>query len=295
MHTEPPHNPSTEHGANEDAPHYVRLGGLIAGPTIACAALLVAHPSFGARGGLDASAAWTLAILVWMAIWWVSTAVPLAATSLLPILLLPAIGVGTFADNAAPYANSIIFLFAGGAALGIALDRNGVSARFAGGVMRLAGLSPWRIVAALFISSAFMSAWMSNTATAAVMLPVAVAAAQWAAKVAEPHPDLDRALRNFGIATLLAVAYGASTGGLLTLIGSPPNAIAADWLRSQGTELGFLGWMRFSAPVVLVFAPLAILTLVKMHPELTVTAATGFRSTEMPGASPKKPASGFIE
>lgn len=258
--------PEVPHAEQEEVPHRVRALGLLVGPAAAVAAVLLTHPACGARGSLDGDAALTLGLLLWMAVWWTTAAVPLAATSLLPVLLLPAAGVGAFSASAAPYADGIIFLFAGGAALGLALDRTRVSARFALVVLGLAGRSPTRIVTALFVASALVSAWVSNTATAAMMLPVAVAATAWARANAAPHPERETALSNFGVVALLAVAYGASTGGLLTLIGSPPNAIAADWLRGNGREIGFVGWMRFSLPVVAVFAPLAILTLVRMNP-----------------------------
>jgi sodium-dependent dicarboxylate transporter 2/3/5 len=282
--------PDVPHAEREDVPHPVRALGLAAGPMAAVAALLLCHPACGARGALSGDAAITLALLLWMAVWWTTAAVPLAATSLLPVLLLPVCGVGNFSANAAPYSDGIIFLFAGGAALGLALDRTRVSARFALAVLGLAGRSPVRIVAALFVSSALVSAWVSNTATAAMMLPVAVAATAWARANAAPHPARETALANFGVAALLAVAYGASTGGLLTLIGSPPNAIAADWLRGNGREIGFVGWLRFSVPVATVFGPLAVLALVRLNPMHGLVLRAAPRGDDIAASEAHRPA-----
>lgn len=251
---------------NEEAPGPIRMAGLVGGPLAAAVLVCLMHPGLGGMGNLGGPATMALGLLAWMALWWMTTAVPLAATSLLPLLVLPATQVATLPQAAAPYANSIIFLFAGGAALGLALERTGLSGRFAALVMRAAGSTPSRLVSGLFIASGILSAWMSNTATAAMMLPVAMAAVHRARSVALPGPGSDAALRNLAVAALLAVAYGSSAGGLITLIGSPPNAIAADWLRENGVEMGFARWMAFSLPVAAVFTPLAIAALLMCNP-----------------------------
>jgi sodium-dependent dicarboxylate transporter 2/3/5 len=267
----------------------MRLTGLFLGPIAAAAAVAWSHPSLGAGTTLDGNGSLVLGVLVLMAIWWMTTAIDMAATSLLPVLLFPALGVGSFKESAAGYSDNIIFLFGGGAALGLALERTGVSSRFASALMSLAGSSPTRTIIALFAASAFISPWVSNTATAAMMLPVAVAAIGWIERVAVPGPDTPRALRNFGIAALLAVAYGASVGGLLTLIGSPPNAIAAEWLNNESTPMTFVGWMKFAVPVFVVFAPLAIGAVLYLNPVKGLTIQPG--SQDSPLAWSKSPMS----
>ncbi len=261
--------------ALEDSPRWVRLAGLFLGPIAAAAAVAWSHPAVGAGTNLGVNGTWVFGVLVLMAIWWMTTAIDMAATSLLPVLLFPALGVASFKESAAGYSDNIIFLFGGGAALGLALDRTGVSFRFASVLMGLAGNSPTRTIIALFAASAFISPWVSNTATAAMMLPVAVAAIRWTERVAVPGPHTQRALRNFGVGALLAVAYGASVGGLLTLIGSPPNAIAAEWLNNESTPMTFVGWMKFAIPVFVVFAPLAIGAVLYLNPVHGLTIQPG--------------------
>lgn len=250
---------------HDDAPPWVRNIGLVAGPLLATAAVVWAHPDLGA-GAARASQAWTIGVLTLMAVWWMTTAIDMAMTALLPVLLFPLLGVGTFQESATGYVDNVIFLFAGGAALGLALERTSVSGRFAGALLVMAGSSPGRMVAALFTASALISGWVSNTATAAMMLPVAIATTRWMDRASLPGPARERGLRNFGICCMLAVAYGASVGGVITLIGSPPNLIAAEWLKKQGVEVSFLSWMMFSVPVVAIFGPLLVLTLLLLNP-----------------------------
>lgn len=276
--------PDLEEGS--DTPNSIRVSGLVGGPLLgALAALWAWH-----GGHLQQPGALTLGVLVWMAMWWMTSAVDLAITSLLPVLLFPLLGVGTLKESTAPYADSVIFLFAGGALLGRALEVSGLSARFAGGLLRLAGSSPRGIVIAMFAASALVSAWVSNTATAAMMLPVGIATIHWAKKAAMPGHEHTRALRNFATGVLLAIAYGANVGGLLTIIGSPPNAIAAEWLDKQGTPIDFARWLRFGAPAFALLAPLVLGMLLAFLPMqgLRLNAGSGHGSgpDSGPGSAP---------
>lgn len=234
--------------------------GRVAGPVLAAAALIATHPELLALGGLKVDAAWTLAVLVLMAVWWVTLAIEPAITGLVPFVAFAALGIGKPAEIAAPYANDVIFLFAGGALIGLSLERTGVSARFASALVRLAGASPLRVLAATMVATALMSGFVSNLATAATMLPLAMALGARAR--ADARSDEARAAAGrFLTSLLLGVAFASSIGGALTVIGSPPNPIAVEWLRRNGEDVSFVDWMKFSVPAVVVFLPIAILVL----------------------------------
>ncbi len=244
-------------------PSWVRWAGFALGPLAAAAVWW-----FTAGGGdseLTREGAAVLALMAWMACWWLTQAVELATTALLPIVVFPVMGVTpSVKEAAAPFANEVIFLFAGGCLLAQALERHGLSRRLAMGLLSLAGPRPTRIVGALMLASAIASAFVSNTATAAMMLPLALAATAEARRTAPEQEQRERRLGVFTIAALLGVAYGASIGGVLTIIGTPPNAIAAQLLRDVGVPVTFLSWLRFSVPVTAIFLPLAWLLLTRV-------------------------------
>ena len=234
--------------------------GRILGPMLACVALGLTHPSALALGGLGADASWTLAILALMAVWWVTLAVEPAVTGLIPFVAFALLGIGKPAEIAASYANEIIFLFAGGALIGLSLERTGVSSRFASALVGFAGSSPFRVLSAIMLATALLSAFVSNLATAATMLPLATALGARTLSEARSESECAAAGR-FLTSLLLGVAFASSIGGTLTVIGSPPNPIAADWLAKNGTVVDFAGWLKFSVPMVAVFLPIAIVVL----------------------------------
>lgn len=251
--------------------------GLVVGPLLALVAVLVTHPATLGAGDLSAQASWTLGVLALMAVWWVTLAVEPAVTGLLPFVAFAILGIGTPAQIAAPYANDVIFLFAGGALVGLALERWGVSARFASAMVAIAGSSPLRVLAALVLATAMLSAFVSNLATAATMLPLAMALG--ARATAQARSDSERAAASrFLTSLLLGVAFAASVGGVLTIIGTPPNAIAVEWLRNNAEPVDFLEWMKFSVPTVAVFLPIMIFVLgVWLFPakEIAIAQAEG--------------------
>jgi sodium-dependent dicarboxylate transporter 2/3/5 len=234
------------HVDDESGHPTVRVVGLLAGPFLAAIAFWGTYQSLGSEG------ASVLGLLVWMSAWWLTIAVDLAITALLPIALLPLFGSGSFTENAAPYANDVIFLFAGGFVLSTALERHGLSTRFARFVLRIAGTSAPAIVAALMLATAVLSAFVSNTATTAAMLPIALALIDAAARDPE-QLDEGRRARNFATASLLGVAFAASIGGLMTLIGSPPNAVASRAVEAAtGHPISFAAWAAVGVPVALL-------------------------------------------
>ncbi len=179
-----------------------------------------------------------------MATWWATEALPIPATSLLPIILVPALGLGTMGQALAPYANSTIYLFLGGFILGIAMERWNLHRRIALNIINVVGYRGRHQIAGFMIATGFISMWVSNSATAIMMLPIALSVITMV--VDEKNPDHQR----FATALLLAVAYGASLGGIGTLIGTPPNALLRAYLEEHyKISIGFGQWMLLGVPV----------------------------------------------
>jgi len=236
-----------------------RLGRFL-GPLLAGAAVAATHPAGLAWGGCTADQSWVLGLFVWMAVWWMTLAVDPAVTGLLPIVARALLGIGKPAEIVAPYADDVMFLFAGGALLGLALERTGVSQRFAAWVVSLAGTSPLANLAAIMGVTALLSAFVSNLATAATMLPLAIALGS-RARASASTPDAAVAATRFSTSLLLGVAFASSIGGVLTPIGSPPNPIAVKWLNENGIAMDFARWLRVSVPLTAVFLPLSVVVL----------------------------------
>lgn len=179
-----------------------------------------------------------------MASWWSTEAIPIPVTSLLPLVLAPALGIGDIKETAASYANPIIYLFLGGFLLGIAMQVWNLHRRVALQVLRVVGSEPKRQIAGFMIATGFISMWVSNTATAIMMLPIGIS-------VLSLLEDSDpKELNRFATALLLGIAYSASIGGVATLIGTPPNALLAGYLSdSMNIDLGFAQWMLVGLPI----------------------------------------------
>ena len=256
--------------ATADAEHHgglVSRIGVVAGPAVGAALAAWTHPSLLAHGGLSAEGAVTLGILAWMACWWVTQAVELAVTALIPVVLLPLLGLATFKQVGGCFSDSVIFLFAGGTVIAMALDRHGLSARFVHLLLSTAGTRPAMVVGAVFLAATCVSAFVSNTATAALVMPLALGLVARAVPMpgSERH-EYERSHRNFSTAVLLSVAYGATVGGGATLVGSPPNGVAANYMRSEGVEVTFVSWAKVGVPIALLAVPVAIAVIVRMLP-----------------------------
>lgn len=220
------------------------------------------------RTELEAPARATAAIGLWMGGWWMTEAIPLAATSLLPLVLLPLAGVSSAKAAAAPYAHPLIFLFLGGFMMANAMERWNLHRRIALWTVLTIGQSPRRLIAGFMVAVGFLSMWVSNTATMLMMLPTGLSVVDLLerrvrdlgeAEAKRLAPDV----ANFSAALVLGIAYAASIGGVGTLVGTPPNALFAAFLsETYGVQIGFREWFVLGVPVVLVFLPLvwAILT-----------------------------------
>jgi solute carrier family 13 (sodium-dependent dicarboxylate transporter), member 2/3/5 len=197
----------------------------------------------------------TLAVSAWMVTWWITECVPIIATSLLPLALFPLLGIATTRDAAAPYANELVFLFLAGFLLAAALEHWESHVRIAYRLVLAVGLSGRRVVLGIMLATAAISMWISNTATAAMMYPIALA-------IGALFPE-DRSGGNTRTALMLGVAYAASIGGVATLIGTPPNLVVAGAMRElTGTSIGFVQFMALGLPISLILLPLCWLLLV---------------------------------
>ncbi|MFP4127291.1 MAG: SLC13 family permease [Alphaproteobacteria bacterium] len=256
---QPPTDGSSSEGGGEPGSEPLstfRLAALIAGPALAALVWLLPPP---ADMSLEA---WRLVSLAsWMVVWWLGEAVPIPATALLPIPLMPIWGLGEMETVAASYADPLIFLFLGGFLLAAAMQRWGLHRRIALGIVRRAGTSPTGIIGGFMLATAFLSMWISNTATTVMMFAVAISVVDF---VGSRTAD-DATLRRFGVALMLAIAYSASIGGIATLIGTPPNALLASFLDSSyGISIDFFTWMLFGVPMVLVMLPIAWVLLTQL-------------------------------
>lgn len=243
------------------APHFLTPRRLArwAGPLLGLAAQWLAPAE------LTPPARRTLGVAVWMVTWWITECAPILATSLLPLLLFPLLGIATTRETAAPYANELVFLFLAGFLLATALERWDCHARVAYRMVLLVGFSGRRVVLGVMLATGFVSMWISNTATAAMMLPIAMAIGGLFAR--------DEAGDHARAALMLGVAYAASIGGMATLIGTPPNLVVAGAIRElTGTGISFAQFMALGLPITLVLLPACwvILTWVafQVHAEI---------------------------
>jgi solute carrier family 13 (sodium-dependent dicarboxylate transporter), member 2/3/5 len=223
-------------------PSIAQRMGLWAGPMAFAATFALPAPA-----GME-STAWVVAgLALWMAIWWASEAVPMAATALLPLVFIPFLGAGTEEQAAAPYANPIVLLLLGGSIVAVAIERWGLHKRLALFFLSRAAMSAHALVLAFMAVTAFVSMWVSNTAASLMMMPIALSVAA----AAGGGKDMTKAM-------VLGVAYAATLGGIATPIGTPTNLIAMGWLTKEAkVTVTFLDWVMVGLPALLALLPIA--------------------------------------
>ena len=217
---------------------------------------IVATVVLEAPQGLYEGAWRAMGLMLVMALWWLTGALPLAATALLPLAVAPLFGIMSLVDVATNYSHPLIILFFGGFLLAKAIERWGLHRRLAVTLLGFAGQSPTRILAAIMVTTAFLSMWISNTASAMVVAPVAAA-------IAASQQDQPR----FGTALMLSVAFSATIGGMASLIGTPPNAVFAAFVSTTyGIDIGFAQWAMVGVPVAVTLLAFAWIILARLSP-----------------------------
>jgi len=228
--------------------------GLYLGLLLFFALLIIPAPE-----GLDAVAWKTAAVAILMATWWITEAIPIYATALLPIVLFPVLGISPIGDTTAPYANPLIFLFMGGFIIAIAMQNWNLHKRIALRIVNFVGVKPSSIIIGFIIASAFLSMWVSNTATALMMLPIAISVLQFVEKKSDGNAA---PVTNFELVLVLSIAYACNIGGIGTLIGTPPNALLAGFLlENYDVEISFARWLMVGIPIVLIMLPIMYVLL----------------------------------
>lgn len=232
----------------------VERWGLIAGLAVFLLMLYLPAPA-----GMELTAWRIAALTVLMAIWWMTEALPLTATAFLPFLLVPVFGVMPANDIAKEYYSPILFLLLGGAFLALAIERVGLHRRLAVAILKLARPTSAGLLFAFMAATALLSMFISNTSTALIMVPIALAVLA-AGEVGEGETG------GIAGALMMGIAFAASIGGLGTLVGSPTNAIAAGLIEKQlGLSISFLDWMKFGVPVVIIAVPVAMAILYRVQ------------------------------
>jgi len=222
--------------------------GLFLGPLLFGLLLLLPAPQ-----GLGAAGMAVAAVAALMAAWWVSEAVPIPATALLPIALFPLLGVMKTQQVTGAYANHLIYLFMGGFLIAVTMEKWQLHKRIALHTIKLVGVSPKRIVLGFMLATAFLSMWISNTATAMMMVTIGLALIRQVKESLPASVQDDATAFPFATSLMLGIAYAASIGGVATLIGTPPNAILAGVVeKTYGITIGFADWMLFGFPLSIV-------------------------------------------
>ncbi len=237
----------------------LKIGGLITGPL-----LFIAFITLGG-GEVFSDSAWkVIGIASWMIVWWITEVVPIPVTALLPMVLLPILGIFNIRESTAPYASPIIFLFMGGFLIALGLEKHNLHKRIALSLIKITGTHANGIIMGFMIATAFLSMWISNTATTVMMLPIAMSVI---GLIANDQSDLDPEKQNqfrlFSLALLLSIAYSANIGGTATIIGTPPNVVLIGFLDDiVGYQMDFSRWLLIGLPIsgLLLIATYLLLT-----------------------------------
>lgn len=223
----------------------LKHSGLILGPLLFILTLLFFKPK-----GLSPEGIAVLATTLWVAIWWILEVVPIAVTAMLPIILFPITGAMELSTTTAAFGHKYVFLYIGGFTLAIAIEKWNLHKRIALTVINLIGTSVSKIILGFMLATAFLSMWISNTATTVMMLPIGMAIILQLKDNPETKEDENKI---FGKALMLAIAYSASIGGIATLIGTPPNLILAGILEEQyNIEMTFSKWIIYGLPISII-------------------------------------------
>ncbi len=221
--------------------------GFVGGPLLFALSLFLIDSNFISPGANK-----VLGLAIWIIVWWITEAVPISITAFLPLVLFPFMGVMKMSEAAAPYANPIVFLFMGGFLIALALEKHRLHERIALNLVKVTGTSGNGIILGFMLATAFISMWISNTATAMMMLPIAISVINLLkSDPKSSNEDLPKGEKNFAIGLMLMVGYASSIGGIATIIGTPPNVVFAGLLdQFYHRKLDFGKWMLVGLPLM---------------------------------------------
>lgn len=229
--------------------------GLFLGPLAFFIILLLPNQLISETG--DA----VIAVAVWMVIWWITEAVSISVTALLPLILFPLLNVMPINDVGANYGSKIIFLFFGGFVLALALEKVNLHKRIALSIIKITGTTPDKVVLGFMIATATLSMWISNTASTVVMLPIAISVIRL---LVNDDDGFTKSDKNFALSVMLGIAFSANAGGIATIIGTPPNSVLIGLLENEyNIEISFLKWMVLGLPFSFLLLGICYLVLVK--------------------------------
>lgn len=232
--------------------------GLVAGPLLLIGLLMYPRPEV-----FSADAWQVIAIAAMMICWWVTEAVPLAVTAILPMVMLPLFGISTMGEATTPFSSPIVYLFFGGFMIALAMEKWDLHRRIALNIVRVTGTNANGILLGFMLATAFLSMWISNTATTVMMLPIAVSVIDLLTKGKTEYAP--KSVRNFAISMMLLVAFGANIGGTTTIIGTPPNVVFAGIMRTNhNIDVSFASWIMLGAPFAIVLLTLTYGLIVKI-------------------------------
>lgn len=217
----------------------------------------------GPQSSLSPEAWNTAALGLWMAVWWATEATPVGVTAFIPLIFFPLLGITTLHKAAAPYANPILYLYMGGFLIALAMQRWDLHKRIALALLTFSGTNGRSLVGGFMVTAALLSMWMTNTSTTMMLLPIVISVISVIAVTVKEIGDDERS--NFEICLLLGTAFGATIGGVATLVGTPPNAFLAAFLtENYGIEISFARWMLVGVPVTIILLPICWLVLVRL-------------------------------
>ena len=235
-----------------------KLAALLAGPLLFFIVL-----NFVSIPGLSKSAFQVIAVAVWMIIWWMTEAVPIPVTALVPLVLFSVLGVFSTGEATAPYASPIVFLFMGGFLIALAMEKRNLHRRIALNIINITGTNANGIILGFMIATAFLSMWISNTATSVMMLPIALSVVDLLQDKQEGSPSKE--YRRFALGLMLSIAYAANIGGTTTIIGTPPNVVLVGYMQEfYDRQIEFGRWLLIGVPVCFTLLTITYLMLTRV-------------------------------
>lgn len=235
-----------------------KIIALLAGPLLFLIVL-----NFVTIEGLSESAIRVIAVAVWMIIWWMTEAVPIPVTALVPLVLFSLLDVFSTAEATAPYASPIVFLFMGGFLIALAMEKRNLHRRIALNIIRVTGTHANGIILGFMIATAFLSMWISNTATTVMMLPIALSVIDLLQDNQGGQPS--KGYRRFALGLMLSIAYAANIGGTTTIIGTPPNVVFVGYMQEfYDRQIAFGRWLLIGVPVSFTLLTITYLMLTRV-------------------------------